>query len=99
MVIATNFTSICFAIMYKEKIVKNDSYRITQRPYKFRKLKYSTRIESNISRARPPGVSALDDFIWFHVEETPSGNRRFQCIVNKQIKYIMKYQLYTNASN
>ena len=39
----------------------------------------------------PPGVSA-----WLHVGETPSGqrNRRFKSIVYKQIKYIMKYQLY-----
>ena len=29
---------------YKEKIVKNDLYRITYRPYKFRKLQYSTLI-------------------------------------------------------
>ena len=41
-VIATNLTSIC--CVYKEKIAKNDSYRRTERPYKFRKLEYSTRI-------------------------------------------------------
>ena len=43
MVIASNFTSIC--CVYREKIVKNnDSYRITQRPYKFRKSQYQTQI-------------------------------------------------------
>ena len=40
--IATNLTSVC--CVYKEKIVKNDSYRRTYRPYKFRKLQHSTRI-------------------------------------------------------
>ena len=32
--------------------------------------------------------------------ETPGGqtNRRFKCIVIKQIQNIMKYQLYANAS-
>ena len=47
MVIANNLTSlylICFVC--KEKIVKNESYRRTKRssPYKFGKLKHSTRI-------------------------------------------------------
>jgi len=37
---ATNLTSIC--CVYKEKLVKNDSHRRTQRPYKFRKMKHST---------------------------------------------------------
>ena len=45
MVIATNPTSIC--CVYKEKIVKEDSHRRTQRPQKFRKLQYSTRIVKN----------------------------------------------------
>ena len=42
MVITANLTSIC--CVYKEKIVKNDSYHVfrTQRPYKFRKLQYLT---------------------------------------------------------
>ena len=40
LLIATNLTSIC--CVYKEKIVKNDSHRRTQRPYKFRKMQHST---------------------------------------------------------
>ena len=46
MVIATNLTSILLRL-FKEKIVKNDSYRRTYRPYKFRKLQYSTWIVKN----------------------------------------------------
>ena len=38
--IATNLTSIC--CVYKEKIVKDVSYRITSRPYKLRKLQHTT---------------------------------------------------------
>ena len=45
MVIATNLTPIC--CVYMEKIVKNDSYQITLRPYKFRKLQQSTQIVIN----------------------------------------------------
>ena len=45
MVFATNPTTIC--CVYKEKIVKNDSYGRTQRSYKFRKLQYLTRIVKN----------------------------------------------------
>ena len=41
-VIATNLTSIY--CVYKEKIVKNDSYRRPKHPHKFRKLQDSTRI-------------------------------------------------------
>ena len=43
--IATNLTSIC--CVYKEKIVKNDLYRKTPFPYKFRKYQHSTRIVTN----------------------------------------------------
>ena len=42
MVIATSLTSICCA--FKEKMVKHDSYRRTERPYKFTKLHYFTQI-------------------------------------------------------
>ena len=45
MVIATNLTSVC--CVYKEKIVKKDSYRRTKRLYKFRKFQYSTWIIKN----------------------------------------------------
>ena len=38
----TNLTSIC--CVYKEKMVKHDSYRGTQRPYIIRKLQYTTQI-------------------------------------------------------
>ena len=37
-----NLTSIC--CVYKENFFKNDTYRRTLRPYKFRKLQYSTQI-------------------------------------------------------
>ena len=40
--IATNLTPIC--CVYNKKIVKNDSQRRTQRPYKFGKMQRSTRI-------------------------------------------------------
>ena len=35
--------------LYNEKIVKNDSDRRKKRPYKFRKLQYSTRIVKKIN--------------------------------------------------
>ena len=34
--------------VYKEKIVKNDSHRRTQRPYKFGKMQHSTRIVNKL---------------------------------------------------
>ena len=40
LLIATNLTSIC--CVYKEKIVKDISYRITWRSYKLRKLQHTT---------------------------------------------------------
>ena len=43
--IAINLISICSCV-YKEKIVKNDLYRRTKRPYKVKKLQ-STRIVKN----------------------------------------------------
>ena len=45
MMIATNLISICCG--NKEKIVKNNSYRGTYRPYKLRKLQNLTRIVKN----------------------------------------------------
>ena len=51
---------------------------------------------------RHPCVSALNVYAWLIVGETPSGqkNRRFLSpLYIKQIKNIMKYQLYANASN
>ena len=48
--IATNLTSI--GCVYKEKIVKNDSQRRTQRPYKFGKMQHSTRIVKNLFNSK-----------------------------------------------
>ena len=46
-------------------------------------------------------VSLLSMFLWFHVGETPSGQKIvvLSALYIKQIKNIMKYQLFTNASN
>jgi len=45
-------------------------------------------------------VSALEVSVWFHVEETTSRQKIvvLSALYIKQIKNIMKYQLYTNAS-
>ena len=44
----------------------------------------------------PLGVSALDVSLWFHVKETPSGQKIVD--VYKTNKNVLKYQLYPNAS-
>ena len=46
-------------------------------------------------------VPLLSIFLWFHVGETPSGQKIvvLSALYIKQIKNIMKYQLFTHASN
>ena len=94
----SNLTSIC--CVYKEKIVKNDSYQRTYYPYKFRKLQYST--SSDLKKSIVFSARCL-----CHVNHSKHREQRhlaanyfgvLSALYIKQIKNILRYKLYTNAS-